>query len=97
MFSADRWRAASATLRPAFRHHQRRNSGSAAGPVTPPAALPYVQQGTRLPWVTIVALIVGLWVGTGIGARFAKMVSPSRLRVMLMVVIASMAIFMAWS
>jgi uncharacterized membrane protein YfcA len=64
-------------------------------PVTLPAALLYVQQGTELPWVTIIALIVGLWVGTGIGARFANLVSPGRLRIMLMIVIASMAIFMA--
>jgi uncharacterized membrane protein YfcA len=64
-------------------------------PVTLPAALLYVQQGTDLPWVTIVALIVGLWIGTGIGARFANLVSPARLRVVLMIVIASMAIFMA--
>ena len=65
-------------------------------PVTLPAALLYMQQGTELPWVTIVALIVGLWVGTGIGARFANLVSPSSLRIMLMIVIASMAIFMAF-
>jgi uncharacterized protein len=64
-------------------------------PVTLPAALLYVQQGTELPWVTIMALIVGLWVGTGIGARFANRVSPSSLRIMLMIVIASMAVFMA--
>ena len=49
-------------------------------PVTLPAALLYVQQGTELPWLTIVALIVGLWVGTDIGARFANRVSPERLR-----------------
>jgi uncharacterized membrane protein YfcA len=46
-------------------------------PVTLPAALLYMQQGTELPWVTIVALIVGLWVGTGIGARLANLVSPT--------------------
>ena len=32
---------------------------------------------------------------TGTGARFANLVSPSNLRIMLMIVIASMAIFMA--
>jgi uncharacterized membrane protein YfcA len=65
-------------------------------PVTLPAALLYMQQGTELPWVTIISLIVGLWIGTGIGARFANLVSPSSLRIMLMIVIASMAIFMAF-
>ena len=65
-------------------------------PVTLPAALLYAQQGTELPWATIVALIVGLWIGTGIGARLANRVSPNSLRVVLVVMIAAMAIFMAF-
>jgi uncharacterized membrane protein YfcA len=65
-------------------------------PVTLPAALLYVQQGTELPWLTIVSLIVGLWIGTDIGARFANRVSPNRLRIVLMIMIAAMAIFMAF-
>jgi uncharacterized protein len=65
-------------------------------PVTLPAALLYVQQGTELPWAAIIALIAGLWIGTDIGARFANSVSPSKLRVVLMVTIAAMAIFMAF-
>jgi uncharacterized membrane protein YfcA len=65
-------------------------------PVTLPAALPYVQQGTELPWLTIISLIVGLWVGTDIGARFANRVSPNRLRVVLMIMIAAMTMFMAF-
>jgi uncharacterized membrane protein YfcA len=65
-------------------------------PVTLPAALFYVQQGTELPWFTIVSLIIGLWVGTGIGASFANRVGPNKLRIMLIVMIAAMAIFMAY-
>jgi uncharacterized membrane protein YfcA len=65
-------------------------------PVTLPAALLYVQQGTELPWLTIISLIVGLWVGTDIGARFANRVSPDSLRIVLMIMIAGMAIFMAF-
>ena len=65
-------------------------------PVTLPAALLYVQQGTELPWLTIISLIVGLWVGTDIGARFANRVSPAKLRVVLMIMIPGMAIFMAF-
>jgi len=64
-------------------------------PVTLPAALLYVQQGTALPWATIVALVVGLWIGTDVGARLANRVDPKRLRVVLMIVIAGMATFMA--
>jgi uncharacterized membrane protein YfcA len=65
-------------------------------PVTLPAALLYVQQGTELPWLTIISLIVGLWIGTDIGARFANRVSPHKLRIVLMIMIAAMAIFMAF-
>ena len=68
-------------------------------PVTLPAALFYVQQGTALPWATIAALIIGLWVGTGLGvdrARLANLVSPDKLRVALVIVIAGMAAFMAF-
>jgi uncharacterized protein len=65
-------------------------------PVTLPAALLYVQQGTELPWLTIISLIVGLWAGTGIGAGFANRVAPDKLRLMLMIMIAGMAIFMAF-
>jgi uncharacterized membrane protein YfcA len=65
-------------------------------PVTLPAALLYMQQGTELPWLTIVSLIVGRWVGTDIGARLANRVSPDKLRVVLMIVIAGMAVFMAY-
>ena len=65
-------------------------------PVTLPAALLYVQQGTALPWVTITALIVGLWVGTGLGARLANRVSADKLRMALIIVIGGMAAFMAF-
>ncbi|SDS23497.1 sulfite exporter TauE/SafE family protein [Bradyrhizobium canariense] len=65
-------------------------------PVTLPAALFYVQQGTELPWLTIICLIIGLWIGTGIGASFANRISADKLRIMLIVMIAAMAIFMAF-
>jgi uncharacterized protein len=65
-------------------------------PVTLPAALLYVQQGTELPWLAIVALILGLWIGTDIGARFANRVSPNRLRLLMILMIAAMALFMAY-
>jgi len=65
-------------------------------PVTLPAALLYVQQGTELPWFPIAALIAGLWIGTDIGARFANRVSPNRLRLLMILMIAAMALFMAY-
>jgi uncharacterized protein len=65
-------------------------------PVTLPAALFYVQQGTELPWLTIISLVVSLWVGTGIGAQLANKVGPSQLRLLLITMIAAMALFMAF-
>jgi uncharacterized membrane protein YfcA len=53
-------------------------------------------QGTELPWLTIAGLIVGLWIGTDIGARLANRVRAEQLRVVLMVVIAAMAAFTAF-
>jgi uncharacterized protein len=67
-------------------------------PVTLPAALLYVQQGTELPWLTTISLIVGLWIGTDIGARFANRVSSDKLRVILMIVTAwpAFTAYKAW-
>jgi uncharacterized protein len=65
-------------------------------PVALPAALFYVQQGTELPWLTIVSLVVGLWLGTGIGARLANRVNANHLRLLLIIMIAAMALFMAF-
>lgn len=64
-------------------------------PVTLPAALLYLGRGTDLPWATIAGLIAGLWIGTGLGARFANRLRPSDLRLALIVVIAGMAGLMA--
>jgi uncharacterized membrane protein YfcA len=65
-------------------------------PVTLPAALLYAQQGTELPWLTIISLVVGLWGGTWLGARFATRVGAERLRFLLIMMIAAMALFMAF-
>lgn len=65
-------------------------------PVTLPAAILYVQQGTELPWLAIAALIVGLWIGTDIGARFANRLTPERLRLAMILTIAALALFMAF-
>jgi len=64
-------------------------------PVTLPAALLYMQQGTELPWLTMIGLIAGLWIGTGMGARFANRLSQQNLRRALIAVIAAMTLFMA--
>lgn len=65
-------------------------------PVTLPAALLYVQQGTELPWHAIVSLVVGLWIGTDIGARLATRLSPEKMRTLMILMIAAMAAFMSF-
>ena len=65
-------------------------------PVTLPAALLYLQQGTPMPWLTIPGLIAGLWIGIDFGARFATRVRPDKLRIVMIAMIAAMAVFMAF-
>jgi uncharacterized membrane protein YfcA len=55
-----------------------------------------VQQGTELPWLTIASLIIGLWIGTGLGSWLANRMSQRALRMTLIAVIAGMAVFMAF-
>ena len=43
-----------------------------------------------------VSLIAGLWIGTGVGARFANRVGPKQLRLLLILMIAAMALFMTF-
>jgi uncharacterized membrane protein YfcA len=63
-------------------------------PVTLPAAVLYVQQGTDLPWLTIGGVIAGLWLGTVAGSATANRISPPRLRALLIALLAVMAILM---
>ena len=65
-------------------------------PVTLPAALLYLRQCSEMPWLTMVGLIAGLWIGTGVGARFATQVSPDKLRIMMIVMIDAMTAFMTF-
>jgi uncharacterized membrane protein YfcA len=39
---------------------------------------------------------VGLWIGTDIGARFANRLSADRLRFLMILILAAMALFMAF-
>ena len=41
-------------------------------------------------------MIVGLWIGTDIGARFANRLTPERLRLAMILTIAALALFMAF-
>lgn len=64
-------------------------------PLTLPAAWVYADQ-TSLPWWAIAGIVVGLWIGTALGARLATLMSERTLRQMMPVAIFAMAAFMAW-
>ena len=65
-------------------------------PTTIPAAWVY-WRGCRLPaWPILVAVIVGLWGGTDLGARAANRMKPTTLRWVLVIMVSAMAAYMAW-
>jgi len=64
-------------------------------PTTIPAAWVYWDHGALPPWSTLVAVIVGLAIGTDLGARLANRVPPARLRVLLIGFVSLMAVCMA--
>jgi uncharacterized protein len=65
-------------------------------PLTLPAAWVYARQEHGLPWWAIAGIVVGLWIGTAIGARLATFLSERTLRLMMPVFIFAMAAYMAW-
>jgi uncharacterized membrane protein YfcA len=64
-------------------------------PLSLPAAWVYAEQAP-LPWWAIAGIIVGLWIGTALGARLATLMSERALRRLMPVAIFAMAAFMAW-
>lgn len=56
----------------------------------------YAAQERGLPWWVIAGIVVGLWIGTVIGARLATFLSEHTLRLMMPVCIFAMAAYMAW-
>lgn len=64
-------------------------------PLTLPAAWVYAEQ-TRLPWWAIAGIVIGLWIGTALGARLATLMNERTLRQLMPVCIFAMAAFMAW-
>ena len=65
-------------------------------PLTLPSAWVYAEQSRALPWWTIAGVIVGLWIGTLAGARFANLMSARLLRRLMVAFTWLVAAFMAW-
>lgn len=65
-------------------------------PTTIPAAYIYWRAGFLPSWPALIAVIVGLWAGTDLGARAAHRVSETTLRRVLIIMVSTMTAYMAW-
>ncbi|MGA2366750.1 MAG: sulfite exporter TauE/SafE family protein [Steroidobacteraceae bacterium] len=65
-------------------------------PTTVCAAYIYWRAGQLPSWPILVAVIVGLWGGTDLGARLANHMDRVALRRVLVVMVTAMALYMAW-
>jgi uncharacterized protein len=65
-------------------------------PTTIPAAYVYWRAGQIPPWPILVAVIVGLYGGTDLGARVANRMKSTTLRGVLVIMVTAMAAYMAW-
>jgi len=64
-------------------------------PLTIPAAGIYLARGWGLPWWSIAGVVMGLWIATAVGARFANSLPERVLRPIFIVLILAMAAYMA--
>ena len=69
----------------------------AALPLTLPAAWIYVRQGSHLPWWAIAGVVLGLALGTKLGAVVANRLPERKLRFVFIILILAMAIYMGFS
>jgi uncharacterized protein len=65
-------------------------------PTTVFAAYIYWRAGQLPSWSILLAVILGLWGGTDLGARVATHVERTTLRRILVVMVTTMALYMAW-
>jgi uncharacterized membrane protein YfcA len=65
-------------------------------PTTIPPAYLYWRQGWSAPWPVLLAAIVGLWIGTDLGARAANRISESALHRLLVGFVSAMALYMTY-
>jgi hypothetical protein len=65
-------------------------------PTTVCAAYVYWRAGQLPAWPILIAVIVGLWGGTDLGARLAIRLGSSALRRVLVLIVTAMALYMVW-
>jgi uncharacterized protein len=65
-------------------------------PTTICAAYVYWRAGQLPSWPVLLAVVVGLWGGTGLGARVANHLEHTTMRRLLIVMVTAMALYMAW-
>ena len=65
-------------------------------PSTIPAAWIYWRQGWSASWFVIGGVVVGLWLGTDLGARMANKFDATKLHRVLIAFVSAMAIYMAY-
>lgn len=65
-------------------------------PLALPAVFVYASLANGLPWVLLACVVVGLWAGTAMGARFATRLEERALRKYFLVLVVCMALLMAY-
>jgi uncharacterized membrane protein YfcA len=65
-------------------------------PTTIPAVWVYRHEGWSASWLVIGGVVLGLWVGTDIGARLANRLDETNLHRILFGFVSAMALYMAW-
>jgi uncharacterized protein len=65
-------------------------------PTTIPSAWVYWSKGALASWPTLVGVMLGLIIGTELGARVANRIDRSSLRITLIVFVSLMALYMAF-
>jgi uncharacterized membrane protein YfcA len=66
-------------------------------PTTLPAAYVYWRRGLLVSWPILVAVVIGLCLGTNLGARLAVWTREATLRRILIAMITAMTAYMTWS
>ena len=65
-------------------------------PTTLPAAAVYISEGKAPSWLSVAAIIIGLYIGTDLGARIANRLAPKTMKVVVITYVFMMASYMTY-